>query len=171
MDWLKVGIAALVGGLLGAGILALIILEFAHPDVAGDSSQAAVMPKGAVVAWDAKSGCPAGWGVYSAAAGRMIAGSASNGYALGQTGGAATVSLSADQLPDHRHSFVDIYFSEKGGPYSISSDSKGNNIGSHSSDHDNSGWGIIGQTQKYVTKNLPHENMPPFIALLYCIKQ
>lgn len=65
------------------------------------ASGGSTVPIGAVMAFDATS-CPNGWTAISALSGRMIIGSG-GGYALGDEGGAATITLTEAQIPGHSH--------------------------------------------------------------------
>lgn len=63
------------------------------------------IPTGAVMAFNLAS-CPTGWSALTAATGRTIVGVGSNGtntYALNDSGGADSLTLSTAQLPAHTH--------------------------------------------------------------------
>ena len=176
MDWIKVGIGALLGGAIAAGITALLVIYFDKP--AASSGDGSGIESGAVVAFEGTSSCPAGWNSYSKAASRVIVGAAesspgkgADGKALsahkaGTNGGQETVTLAADNLPPHTHQYNDIYFSSDGGAVSVP-----NSFGSGSkTDNNNKGYQITRTTNTEKTTPAATSNMPPFIALTYCVK-
>lgn len=75
----------------------------------GDNTWAAPpneIPAGAVMPFNL-SACPSGWTALAGAAGRVIVGVGSNGtnaYALGNSGGADSRTLTVAQMPSHTHS-------------------------------------------------------------------
>jgi len=115
---------------------------------------------GAVMAFN-RSSCPAGWLPFVAASARVIVGTGSqaglSNRTLLMTGGAETVVLTVAQLASHSHAGKN-----KPGAFG----STGNNmVGIGSS------VGTVYPAQVGATGgNQPHENMPPFVALLYCEK-
>lgn len=109
------------------------------------------------------STCPEGWSEFKDGAGRVILGIGSGKglkeRKLLESGGQESVTLTEPQMPSHYHqipsrghsgSAAVVYavqatdLGEYGGPHARQTDSKGS--------------------------NQPHENMPPFIALLFCYK-
>lgn len=78
---------------------------------ASASSGPGVIPPGGIIMWSGSvANIPAGWALCNGANGtpnlrdRFIVG-AGGGYAVGATGGAATVALTWSQMPAHSHSF------------------------------------------------------------------
>ncbi|MBW7944669.1 hypothetical protein H3C70_04725 [Patescibacteria group bacterium] len=128
-----------------------------------------LFPSGAVIALNAAS-CPTGWSEFTAGRGRAIIGTnptAGGGISvrtLGQTGGEETHTLTINEIPAHDHpaatgsQFVQVIFSGGGGSiYSL-----GANLGS---------WSLpVSPTTGSTGGGQAHNNMPPFIALLYCQK-
>ena len=154
------------------------------------------IPEGAVVAFDRPDGCPKdkGWVPYEDAAGKFILGAGSGtlryrgphrpegvsaSVALqpvvrGDQGGAETHTLTADELPRHRHNTV--YAGEgTAGP------SAGNTVGSlgDSGSGEPRNYALEAKhdveadagRSSYAGKSDPHNNMPPFIALYFCKKE
>lgn len=122
---------------------------------------------GSIVAFNAPA-CPQGWQPFPAAAGRMIVGAGSGnsdglGKALsarkaGDTGGLEQVQLSVDELPGHRH-----------GVYRHSGEKLASG-GVNGSNSDDSGTRVREWETGAAGKDRPHENMPPYLALTYCIR-
>ena len=174
MDWIKVGIGALAGGIIAALITGLLVVHFDKPEAS--SGGGTEIASGAVMAFDGVSSCPSGWSAYTKAASRVIVGTGSpsgkgeDGATLttrkpGDTAGRETMTLAATNLPPHTHQYEDIYYSESGGTVSVP-----NNKGSSGSDNDNKGYEMSRTTQASTTAATAFTNMPPFIALLYCVK-
>lgn len=122
---------------------------------------------GSVVAFQRKD-CPEGWRPYADAAGRVIVGTGEGNTdglgrplakrGLGDYGGEEQVQLSVAELPSHRH-----------GVYRHSGERlQSGGVNGSNSDDDKTHvreWetGAAGSDQ-------PHNNMPPFIALTYCVR-
>ncbi|MEP6018148.1 MAG: hypothetical protein ABJ251_06655 [Paracoccaceae bacterium] len=143
------------------------------------------IPSGAVVAFDLPNRCPEGWGPFAELQGRVIIGASfgipDNLFRSEATidrkyrdhGGQEEVALTGhEQLPRHRHevevggssrlSFVDYsQFKQDGGTSPLVSNS--------GTRHPYAGTGTF--RTNYVGNSVPHENMPPFIALYYCKKK
>lgn len=115
-----------------------------------------VAPTGAVIAFNLES-CPRGWTPYEQASGRFIVGvsngSQSSQKPLGQTGGSETHRLSIAELPSHDHGGILGGDGKKAGML--------NDWAYHAA-----GYVRI----KPQGGGQPHNNMPPFLAQLYCIK-
>lgn len=116
------------------------------------------VPTGAVLAFNLAS-CPSGWSALASAEGRVILGAGSLGgdaYGLGDTGGAARHTLTVDEMPRHNHQAIRLRV--------------------HSADNgvDNECCFARGATTTDPTSftggDQPHENRPPYLALLYCQK-
>ncbi len=115
------------------------------------------VPSGAVMSFDLAS-CPSGWSEYTSARNRVIIGSGSS-YSRGSTGGASTVTLTIAQMPRHNHSILAKYNDpDIGNPGRVKLVRPG----------------VTGTQTTHPTEfagnNQSHNNMQPFIALLYCIK-
>jgi len=119
----------------------------------------ASLPSGAVIAFDLAV-CPAGWTEYVAARNRTIIGSGSS-YALGATGGAATHTLTVNEMPSHRHGATRSNATYSGGGADMPIADPG--TGDTSNTTVNTAIMDTGGSQ-------PHNNMQPYIALLYCRK-
>lgn len=120
------------------------------------------LPSGAVLAFD-RQRCPDGWSPFDALAGRTIIGAGrGDGLTLrrvGDRGGEERVSLSLAQMPEHRHATPTIGDNQVIQEVSaLVSGGRGSYGPQHARPTD-----TAGQSQ-------PHENMPPFLTLLYCRK-
>lgn len=137
------------------------------------------MPVGAVVAFDLPA-CPVGWEDFTLGDGRMIVGvgnysasykegtrewSVSKTYDLEEPGGYMSWVLSVDEMPTHHHEILtdavvkDIRLTSYNPTTDITKPS----------------LAAIGTTGPLITLqdtggNIPHNNMPPYIALRYCKK-
>lgn len=187
MDWLKIGIGSLAGGIVAAIITVFLVLHFDKSDSSADSgSGGSPIAKGAVVAFDGTSSCPSGWSVYTLAASRVIVGASSStgnkdegGKALtvhkpGTAAGTEATVLVSANLPDHSHQYNDIFYSEnKGRANGVSNmtfyDVPGK-LGSGNTDADNYGYQISRTTLGSKKTATAFTNLPPFIALTYCVK-
>lgn len=120
-----------------------------------------LIPPSAVLAFDLAT-CPDGWKFYSKAEGRVILGVGHgkdlSPRTLGEEGGLERVRLSIPEMPSHYH----LVASKDGGSleeiFAVQAVGKGEFGGRHSRQTD-----LRGGDQA-------HENMPPFVALRYCIK-
>jgi len=118
-----------------------------------------LMPSGAVMAFDLDQ-CPAGWSEFKLAKGRTIIGTKGNENGLtnrnrGETGGEEMHTLTVNEMPSHNHNFSTYYNS---GRYS----------GRVTSEYTRNGYSTV--TTNSTGGNQPHNNMPPFVILLYCKK-
>ena len=123
-----------------------------------DLPASGLLPLAAVIAIDTNV-CPQGWELFREAGGRFLVGAgdhpnSSTKYAPGATGGEEQVTLTTAQIPPHSHAYV---FSS--GNYSpAQSDNSPNEFGAKdTSAHTET----AGDGQ-------PHENRPPYLALLFC---
>lgn len=128
----------------------------------------------AIVAYVSSKGektCPKGWVPFEAAKDRFIIGAGAQYPVVGSTGGAAEVTLSEAQMPNHTHAM----------PYvSITTDLGWRNAGTTTNmpyfNVPSSGSAnrvTVGKHHTGVFEtggNQPHTNIPPFIALYYCQK-
>jgi hypothetical protein len=112
-------------------------------------------PAGAVMSFDLAT-CPDGWSEYANAKDRVIVGSGSS-YARGSTGGESTHTLTVAEMPSHNHAITP------------SATTWTNGAGSENFDYVGGGKLRVSATQNTGEGN-PHNNMQPYIALLYCIK-
>jgi hypothetical protein len=107
--------------------------------------------------------CPTGWSPFDDGAGRVIIGvGKGKGLTekkLGETGGEEKIVLTEAQMPEHWH-----YVPARGGGTNIEKTwaLKAANQGNWGEPHDR-------RTDER-GKNQPHNNMPPFITLLFCQK-
>lgn len=119
------------------------------------------VPSGGIVAFDDRDDCPRGWDTFDDVVGRVIVGAGQatglKERKAGDRGGLEVVPLTTNQLPSHRHKITEPYHFT-GGPVDIA---KGTSYGL--------------KTEPKWTEpegnGEPHENMPPYIALLYCKKK
>lgn len=118
------------------------------------------VPRGAVMAFNLKT-CPKGWHPFGVAAGRVVVGTGAGAgltvRSLGDSGGEEQHMLTVEEMPSHSH----------GGNVSL---------GGHSYEHHQYGNGRLpGESWQSGTMatggNRPHNNMQPYIALLYCEKE
>lgn len=115
----------------------------------------------AVIAYTSQKGektCPNGWSPFEPAKDRFILGAGGAYPVVGSTGGAAEVTLTEAQMPRHAHTTgVSRYDGGGSGyPYTRPSDGSGDPTGP-------AGGLPDGSTQ-------PQPNMPPWIALYFCIR-
>jgi hypothetical protein len=120
------------------------------------------VPSGAVEAFDLAS-CPAGWSEYISARDRTIIGSGLS-YSRGATGGEAVHTLTINEIPPHTHNIGPLWAGGAGGGGATRIEAPWN-----------TGDGGERLTTGYLTTNLtgggqPHNNMQPYIALLFCKK-
>jgi hypothetical protein len=136
-----------------------------------DDLVAKAMPPGAIVMWSGRlDAIPVGWRLCDGSQGtpdlrsRFVVG-AGAGYAVGATGGADQVTLTAAQMPSHNHGYSDIYWSEVSGWVDVPG-----GVGNWGpEDHDNRGH-EMGRATGHAGGSQPHENRPPYYALAYIMK-
>lgn len=119
---------------------------------------ASCTPVGGIIMWSgAVANIPWGWALCNGANGtpdlrdRFVVGAGSS-YAVGATGGEASVTLTVDQIPSHTHPITDLQGT--GGPIPIT----GGTYGFYPSTTGSTGGGQA------------HENRPPYYALAYIMK-
>ncbi len=109
---------------------------------------------------------------------RFVVG-AGNSYTVGNTGGQREVTLTADQIPSHKHSFKDYYYAEaydtiKNESYSgasvVSMPGPAKHYGAGKTDVDANAWLAYIHSTENAGGNVAHPNMPPYYALYYLIK-
>lgn len=127
------------------------------------------IPSGVVVSWYGdKANVPSGWAICDGTNGtpdlrdRFIVG-AGNSYSLKATGGANTVSLTADQNGPHSHSGTTSSSQQTVVPGSDLLGTHSNNMGK---------WGTVNITLTTGPsgKGAAHENRPPYYALYFIMK-
>ncbi len=124
--------------------------------------------EGAVVAFDRDNlkldECPNGWEPFEPSHGRFIVGSDSE-LGFRAEGGSKTHTLSPDEMPRHEHAIRNFEWG-----YDVDGDP---NAPMRIDVHDDHPW--AGQRGELITtsagKGVPHNNMPPYIALYYCKKK
>ena len=143
------------------------------------------VPMGAVVAFDLTEDCPEGWSEFKAAEKRTIVGALfpsqegsstdnESAYKYRTEKGKEKIFLTRDHIPEHVHSYKDVYYSER--DYSRPRDTKSVAIpegighkGGH--DRDNVGWALSKNTDPFGLddeRRKMHTNMQPYIALYFC---
>lgn len=122
------------------------------------------LPSGAVVAFRLAD-CPEGWEPYDLARGRAIIGSG-KGDALStrhleEHGGEETVILTTDQLPAHKHKYAEYHYYDQAKKKDAYATPKGDETGD-----------VVKKTRtsEAAGGGEAHNNMPPFVSLLYCRK-
>lgn len=129
------------------------------------------IPSGVVAAFDLSS-CPSGWQAFDDGKGRMIVGVGEGNVdenniplsprSLGDKGGEEQHRLTVEEMPDHKHD-TNLAVRPTEANWGRAS-SKKSIAGSSALERFETGY-----TQN-VGKGSPHNNMPPYIALLYCRK-
>lgn len=118
------------------------------------------VPTGLICMWSGAT-IPSGWNLCDGTNGtpdlrdKFIVGSGS-AYAIGDTGGADSVTLTLSQIPSHRHAYKQIT-SESRYPGTSSAKS----------------YAVVGSSSNYTEYNgggEAHENRPPYYALAYIMK-
>lgn len=152
------------------------------PDYALNATGNGPVPKGAIVMWSGSiSNIPTGWALCDGnnftpnLRDRFIVGAGST-YGVGNTGGAATVTLTAAQsgLPAHDHQINDpghTHSTPRGtseGFGSYFSEDTGTSTGSKTTGLRTTGITIRNNTAQNATQ--AHENRPPYFALAYIMK-
>ena len=141
-----------------------------------------VVPTGTIVMWSgAVADIPDGWALCDGTGGtpdlrgRFIVGAArdaedaGDGYAVGETGGANSVTLNVAQMPEHTHTY--------GAPDEWSSitgaELAGEQYGGYTAQWDVA-EGVVKDFVDFHTtptgSGQPHENRPPYFALAYIMK-
>lgn len=134
-----------------------------------DRQEVATVPSGAVMAFDLTGGCPIGWRQYRSLSGRVIVGTGRSGNTdtkddfltereLYDRGGQETVTLNIREMPEHSHPILRTDSQSGDGNFVNWS-----SMGSPNNKSTGEGTALTGS-------GTPHENMPPFLALNYCIK-
>lgn len=151
MDWKNNIMAPVVVAALVSGVIYFSDVASKAPEL--------VIPTGAVVSFNLTK-CPRGWSEYKAGQGRVVIGYGEGkgltSKALGQIGGAETHTLLEEEMPSHNHQtwFYNQVFQVGGSTGALSKDNGGKPL--------------------HVTSSgdgKPHNNMQPWVALLYCERQ
>ncbi len=123
------------------------------------------MPAGAVMAF-AKAECPAGWGIFKDAHGRTIIGAGKGDNVLVKTlfekGGEEKHALTINEIPRHQHDTV-IGVTRPTAKWGMGNKIKTTMVSKYD-------FYPSGKTS-YVGGSEEHNNMPPYIALRYCVKK
>ena len=154
------------GGITNAGAVDVAILNASGDinTVGGKVKEQgnSLLPRGAIIMFSGQ-GPPAGWAVCDGGNGtpdlrdRFVVG-AGSGYGVGNTGGQATVTLTTDEIPAHSHTFSGLSFTYNIPLENDAPDTSISQYAQTSSQTANTGAGS------------PHENRPPYFALLYIMK-
>ena len=170
------GVLAL-GAVLGMGMLVLIAIQmwrgsaiFCDGDIFPPSCPVGNLPTGAVIAFDRKNGCPDGWEVHADARGRFIVGvgrhSEHNSYGnkvaeknIGDTGGENEIKLEIPHLPKHQHRNPSRGSNSNREVWALQATDKGEYGGNHA------------RPTEIAGSDMPHENMPPYIAFHLCVNK
>lgn len=125
------------------------------------------LPAGSIIMWaGAVETVPTGWQLCNGTNGtpdlrdRFVVG-AGNTYAVGNTGGAAQVTLTTDQLPAHTHSYSDKYTDGNRQDGSHAWDATTDKNPTYTTENKNTGS---------VGGNQAHENRPPYYAVAMICK-
>jgi len=125
----------------------------------------AAIPSGAVMAF-AKSECPEGWGIFKDAYGRTIIGAGKGDGILVKTlfekGGEEKHALMINEMPKHQHDTV-IGVTRPTAKWGMGNKIKTTMVSKYN-------FYPSGKTS-YAGGGEEHNNMPPYIALRYCVKK
>lgn len=131
-----------------------------------------IAPEGAIIAWMGESSPGEGWALCDGTngtpdlTGRFIVGTRPNGsYALAEAGGAKTVALTAETMPEHAHP---AYVRVPKSPHY--------HFNTVSLKHGQSVWGRGTSTTEIATLNAAggdgaHENLPPYCVVRFYMKK
>lgn len=143
-----------------------------------DLAEQITLPAGFVAAFDRPAGCPEGWTNMEANwRGRTIVAASSEAndkYALGRTGGAEKHTLSIDEMPAHRHGISTSRNAGRNIHDGLAGSQEGYGIDQvfeNPVGDAGSGFGSLDRILEEVGRSLPHNNMPPYIALYICRKE
>ncbi|MDD3181704.1 MAG: hypothetical protein PHD48_02720 [Alphaproteobacteria bacterium] len=122
------------------------------------------IPAGAVMMFNLAA-CPAGWSPLPGLAGRTVIGAGAGAgltlRSLGETGGEENHTLSVTEIPAHAHGTDWQEYNENG---------KGSVPVMASGNSNSPEWYHFSSPTLNAGGDQPHNNMPPYIALLYCQK-
>ena len=123
-----------------------------------------------------------GFGTWTQIMDRFILAAGSK-YANGNTGGAATVTLTKNEMPSHNHELTDPGHSHSAYAYIDRGSDDNNHTGTNFGSGDTNGDGddlnqtvtvqssTTGITVNYEGGGQPHNNMPPYYSLCYIMKK
>jgi len=119
------------------------------------------VPAGAIMAFNLSS-CPSGWTEFTNARGRVVVGknpSDPSFDSLQETGGEKTHTLTVSEMPQHRHTV-----------FTMVSWGNGNSINPGTGGQGWPGFAGNGMFTDYQGSSSSHNNLQPYISLLYCTK-
>lgn len=128
--------------------------------VAGADADGCLLPAPGIppntVAGFYAAACPTGWVEFTPLRDRFPVGAGAS-YSVGATGGANSVRLTVAEMPSHRHAYTDKFsktwrYADDGNDRRETKDATGNKF------------------TDYEGGSQPHENRPPYYALLFCRK-
>ena len=132
---------------------------------------ALVLPTDAVIVVDDEDGCPEGWEQHKDSKGRFIIGVGGQeglfAKKLRQVGGSETHKLEIEEMPQHGHKYESFVVSRPGALNKIEEVTE-QDVGTdryRNSRADD--WPWMNNTE-VAGKGMPHNNMPPYIALYFC---
>lgn len=151
MDWKNNILAPVVVATMVSGAIYFLDVASKAPEL--------IVPTGAVIPFNLTR-CPPGWTEYTRVKGRTIIGAGKGDglkdRALGETGGYEMHSLTVDEIPAHNHKtwyYTEIF-------------QKGGHTGALTKETGGDSLNIT-----FTGGGKPHNNMQPWVALLYCEKE
>ena len=174
-----------ISHLAAVGIVLLVVIHYfrGYPVICGGEDWSFLakscgpttvldLPPGAVVAFNREEGCPTGWEEYPDAGGRFIVGAGRHTapnddgtpvdtFEFSTKGGLNKVSLEIPHMAEHRHENPSRGHRQY--PEENVSALQATGRGAYGGKH--------GRPTQAVGEGKPHENMPPYVALLYCEKK
>ncbi len=170
------GTVTVDGAVQASGGISSTTGNFGSTVTAGSFIGNGTIPVGGIIMWSgAINQIPAGWALCNGLTvngrqtpdlrDRFVVGAGSS-YAVGSTGGAALVTLSVAQMPQHSHVYLDTWWAEYDGWDSTFGRTAGSNRGT---DWDNYMFGG-NRTTAPEGGNQPFENRPPYYALAYIMR-
>ncbi|WP_394204265.1 hypothetical protein [Shewanella waksmanii] len=132
--------------------------------IADINNSATIVPRNLVAYFDLDK-CPQGWQPFTSGYGRFtIATNDGNNellaHSLGKTGGTEKHKLTKSEMPRHTHVYYDWYFLDMGNEPEFST-GEGDDVGMRKNK---------ARRTEPTGESVPHNNMPPYIALTQCIK-
>ena len=139
------------------------------------------IPLGGIVMWSgALNAIPSGWALCNGQTSngrttpdlrdRFVVGAGSS-YAVGNTGGANSVTLTVDQIPSHTHTYADGFFIENYTQADWLDEYIGDDkYGSGDTDRDNRYIWYRNRVTGSTGGGQAHENRPPYYALAYIMR-
>jgi len=139
------------------------------------------IPLGGIIMWSGSiASIPSGWALCNGQTvngrttpnllNRFIVGAGAN-YGVGNTGGADSVTLTANQMPSHTHGYRDGFHIESSTHSHWSAETwPQNRRGDGDTDEDNRYMWYVNRTSDAAGGNQAHENRPPYYALAYIMR-